>query len=86
MIVLSSSANFSILDFLFPFFRGKNPSNTNWSVGSPEMDRAAIEAVGPGIGVTSISFFRYSKQLAQIYTTLQLWLIEVAMMLGNTEK
>ena len=36
---------------------GKNPKKVKLSLANPEADKAVIKALGPGIGVTSISSF-----------------------------
>ena len=51
MIVASIVLNRSSLDFR-PFLLGKNPSNIKRSDGSPDAERAVIDAEAPGMAST----------------------------------
>jgi len=54
MVLVSSANNKSRV--WRPFFTGKNPSNTNLSLGNPLFTNAGTNAVAPGKHSTSILF------------------------------
>ena len=59
MVLSCSANNFNLV--CLPFFTGKNPSNTNFSLGNPEFTRAGTKAVAPGKQSTSISSITHSR-------------------------
>ena len=54
-MVRGSSAN-NRKRVCLPFLTGKNPSNTNLSLGNPEFTKAGTKAVAPGKQSTGMSF------------------------------
>ena len=50
----------AIFFLLIEAFLGKNPRNINWSELMPEMDMAAVKALGPGTLFTIISLYPFT--------------------------